>query len=380
MAISDNKDAIIQIDPYESSPFILQETSSQNSSNKVQELPKSSNFKMPASSPYLKFCTKNIINTKISSVQTTRIGQILNPASKTAVLIISGNPGCTDMYGPMANQIFHQFHYNIFTIGNYGHSADCIEKYQSFEQTIINQVQHKIDFIDQFLLSDPNEFDNIILIGHSIGAYCITELLYHYFSNKKISGKTFVKFKKGLLMTPTIELIGNSKQGQDMLNPNSWFNYQLKIQYLLVKILGFIPFLTTIICWLVTAISFKTVNFSKTGNNFASYQYQGLLQTSHHLVIKNCSEMGLDEMKTMPGLKIDQINQMTKANPRLFYAFYSKVDGWVNSYAKEQMEKNCKEVETKMEKNMIHGWCCDEVYNSKITEECIEKIAELRLE
>lgn len=352
------------------------------------------------------------MNFKIKNVNNipTRIGNILNPSSKTVCLIIAGNPGACEMYAPLANEIFKKFQINVFSIGHFGHSRVCvnsvdqkikdlqirdksINKHQ-YQHDIDSQCQHKIDFIDEYLC----DYDKIIIIGHSIGSFCISELLNHYSvldsesnshqsdENKKLTTKyksknikiaknTFKKFEKALMLTPTIEKIGNSENGLKFESDYSGWSYWFLILFLkLASCLNCIQF---IFCWLKTAIDYKTINFSSKGNKFNDYMFQGFLQLMSPTTIQNCISMGRSEMQQQPELKSSELNSISNKKPNLFYFLYATKDGWVNSYAPQQLTKECPAIEQETLDGIIHGWSTDEMDNNKVTDRVLNKIREI---
>ena len=76
------------------------------------------------------------------------------------------------------------------------------------EQTVANQVLHKIEFIDTQLQG----FKNIILAGHSVGSYLITEIM-----RESSPCKSKSKIKKAFLLTPTISHFRDSYNGTNYL-------------------------------------------------------------------------------------------------------------------------------------------------------------------
>ena len=74
--------------------------------------------------------------------------------------------------------------------------------YESKPYTLYDQVDHKLAFVYKFLPPDSK----LILIGHSVGAFIILEIMRRLQSTKRVV--------KGVLLFPTIERITNTFNGK----------------------------------------------------------------------------------------------------------------------------------------------------------------------
>jgi predicted esterase len=130
-------------------------------------------------------------------------------AKKVLLFFIGGNPGTIEFYtsflkdlSPKLNSISTDVSYEIFCPGHANHhlgnheDLDMGNDYKTYGLDF--QIEHKIAFIHNILdtqsFGEPND---IILIGHSIGAYMILEML-------NLSSKIAAQTKHISLLMPFI--------------------------------------------------------------------------------------------------------------------------------------------------------------------------------
>ncbi|XP_060128421.1 lipid droplet-associated hydrolase [Zootoca vivipara] len=156
-------------------------------------------------------------------------------APKALFLVIPGNPGLPGYYRSFLKALYSCLNrqYPIWVVGHAGH-CKVPHGMKMIEETDVNklddgfglrgQIEHKLSFIRKNVPKDVK----LVLIGHSIGAYMIIEML------KRARD---VEIIRGLLLFPTVERIAESPQGKIMTPVLSWFRYPLYILSYLVWIL-----------------------------------------------------------------------------------------------------------------------------------------------
>jgi len=142
--------------------------------------------------------------------------------SKIFVLVIPGNPGPIGFYESFIESLFltSDCSLTIYGISHAGHhfipcecnietsedhsGVNCRELYffESKLYTLYDQVDHKLAFVYKFLPYDSE----IILIGHSVGAFIILEIMRRLQSTERIV--------KGVLLFPTVERITKTSSGR----------------------------------------------------------------------------------------------------------------------------------------------------------------------
>nr|XP_034966508.1 LOW QUALITY PROTEIN: lipid droplet-associated hydrolase [Zootoca vivipara] len=166
-------------------------------------------------------------------------------APKALFLVIPGNPGLPGYYRSFVKALYSCLNRQypriwvalgmLDTIVEFSpEKLDCSLLVLLLAETDVNklddgfglrgQIEHKLSFIRKNVPKDVK----LVLIGHSIGAYMIIEML------KRARD---VEIIRGLLLFPTVERIAESPQGKIMTPVLSWFRYPLYILSYLVWIL-----------------------------------------------------------------------------------------------------------------------------------------------
>ena len=105
-------------------------------------------------------------------------------------LLISGNPGLASYYEDFMLSLKPKLpdEYSIWTLGHGGHDIpENIENFPSFSDNaelfnLESTIQQKVDFVKTHISSDQE----VILIGHSIGAKMVIEVMKSKIANVKI--------------------------------------------------------------------------------------------------------------------------------------------------------------------------------------------------
>ena len=105
-------------------------------------------------------------------------------------LLISGNPGLASYYEDFMLSLKPKLpdEYSIWTLGHGGHDIpENAENFPSFSDhaelfNLESTIQQKVDFVKTHISSDQE----VILIGHSIGAKMVIEVMKSKIANVKI--------------------------------------------------------------------------------------------------------------------------------------------------------------------------------------------------
>lgn len=160
------------------------------------------------------------------------------------------------------------------------------------------QIQHKIELINLI----PEQIKKIYVIGHSVGARIILELL-------KKSPKFDQKVEKCYLMFPTIEYIAKSSHGEIFTKLTSlFFVVRLFLMFFNIFPLGMRKSIVKVYC-----------------RDMPEEFHEHALQHTKTEVVEKIFYMAKDEM--------DQINEydedLIKNNLHRLKLYYGRKDGWV---------------------------------------------------
>ncbi|CAM4786801.1 unnamed protein product [Rotaria magnacalcarata] len=147
----------------------------------------------------------------------THIYQLGDPLlSSKSIVIIPGNPGLGGFYIPFAHELYNLFNKNIsiLIISQAGHSPPL-----KYCFTLNEQIEHKIKAIEKLLPTDKNH--RLILIGHSIGAFMVLNML------ETIQHR----LDRAFFLFPTIERMKESDAGKSFVLPLNWLKRKLISYY-----------------------------------------------------------------------------------------------------------------------------------------------------
>ncbi|XP_068143360.1 LOW QUALITY PROTEIN: lipid droplet-associated hydrolase [Drosophila tropicalis] len=253
---------------------------------------------------------------------------------KELVICITGNPGLPGFYTEFGASLQQELgNLPVWVIGHAGHDdppeASIREVPQlSGNEELFNldgQIRHKIEFITKYV---PNDV-KIHLIGHSIGAWMILQLLQEQSIRKRI--------KKCYLLFPTVERM--------MESPNGWIF--TKIAMPLYSVFGYIffSFFNFLPVWLrmiLIQIYFLIFSIPKVFIGTA-------LKYSKASVAEKVVFLADDEMARVIGLQHDIVEK----NLDLLKLYYGTTDGWVPISYYEQLKKHYPQVDAQLDTKKI---------------------------
>jgi len=191
------------------------------------------------------------------------------------------------------------------------------------------QIRHKIAFIEKYVPSDVK----IHLIGHSIGAWMILQLL----ENERIRNR----IQKCYMLFPTVERM--------MESPNGWVF--TKVAMPLYSVFGYIffSFFTFLPVWLrLMLIQIYFLMFS------IPRQFLGTaLKYSKPSVAEKVVFLADDEMARVRGIQREIVEQ----NLDILKFYYGTTDGWVPVSYYEQLKKDFPKVDAQLDtKKIAHAF------------------------
>lgn len=223
-----------------------------------------------------------------------------------------GNPGIIDFYEHFAIDLNQKTNSPVIGISHTGHLYhDSISSWKP--KPVIGQIMDKIKFIEKHL-GDEYKFENIILIGHSIGCYVIIELL------ELINEEFKKKIKKSFLFFPTIERMSTTPNGKVLTFFSNFFSW---LVYFLAFLLTFLP---NKIRKEITKFGLNNRHGSVNNENLLIDGIEDIvLKMSHNYsCFRSCFHMGADEMKIVTNLNKKAVEQ----NIDRLYFYYGSNDKW----------------------------------------------------
>ncbi|CAF1279398.1 unnamed protein product [Adineta steineri] len=253
---------------------------------------------------------QEILNINGISTHTYQLGN--QSLSSKTIVIIPGNPGLGGFYIPFAHELYNLFNENIsiLVISQAGHSPPLKHCF-----TLNEQIEHKLQAIKQLVPNNSNH--QLILIGHSIGAYMVLNML----------DKLENKLNRAFLLFPTIERMGESDAGQRFV----------RLYPILIYLLPFLCFITNILLpfdWLKRKII--SYYFSQSPLNDREILIDTVLyDLLNPLAIKNLLQMANEEMSVVKKRNDEIIKRFL--NKLTFY--YGTNDHWVPKEIAKQMKE-----------------------------------------
>ncbi|KAH9005514.1 hypothetical protein EDB86DRAFT_3036780 [Lactarius hatsudake] len=132
---------------------------------------------------------------------------------RTVLLFIPGNPGLLDVYIPFLDAIYSEANSSV-TIFAHAHLglSSYVGGDSSFPDTssvtLPAQIQAHVEFLDELLAAHGPE-TSVLLVGHSIGAWFIQEML-----KARVAALRPHTRVGAFMLTPTISEIGGSPNGK----------------------------------------------------------------------------------------------------------------------------------------------------------------------
>lgn len=151
------------------------------------------------------------------------------PSSSSPLFVwIPGNPGIVQYYKEFLNLLHEKYGFlEILAISHAGMAIEDpdLQKRKAAIYSLEDQIQHKVEIINQFSTNDRP----LIVMGHSVGAYIAQNVIL----DEKLTGRVI---KLGLI-TPTIVDIHRSQKGTQLTRAFYWFKYLPDAAALLSNIL-----------------------------------------------------------------------------------------------------------------------------------------------
>lgn len=202
----------------------------------------------------------------------------------------------------------HAGHVNI-TIEGF-HKLSKIDKDQDF-YNLRTQVEHKLDFLQNHL----NSSAKIHLIGHSIGAWMIVELL-------ETNDNLMQQVSSINLLFPTLQRMAETKNGKFL---NNVFRRMQSVILFLLRLLYLMPgFLFTFLIHLYLRFRCLPLKYSPW-----------FIKLINPLVIKNVLFLAFDEMDSVRALNSDGLTKIK----HLTNVIYGLDDGWAPIEYMDELKK-----------------------------------------
>lgn len=214
----------------------------------------------------------------------------------------------------MYQSVFHKKNF-CFT-GQAGHVEVPDSKSNNLEQNeelfnLQGQLAHKLDLISNYV----DKKSKIHLIGHSIGAWLILELLKNHES-------IFTKVSSLNLLFPTIQKMAESKNGKFLNNVLRRINFVIVMFFSLVALLPL---------WL----RLYGIGLYLKFNSLPSHYTDRILKYLNPKVGEKVLFLAYDEMDTVTALNtvvLDKVKHLTNV-------IYSNRDGWAPVHYMEDLKK-----------------------------------------
>ncbi|KAI5865236.1 hypothetical protein GGS23DRAFT_558316 [Durotheca rogersii] len=304
------------------------------------------------------------------------------------IFFISGNPGLIGYYEPFLSTLraridetasLRHIRFHIYGQDLAGFRDDDHEPFTARRKPydLEYQIRHNLATIERLRVESGSRtglpYDEVLLIGHSVGAYIALELFRRQLRSR--DSAPYLNLASGLLLFPTIEHIAKS--------PNGWKLDLLRripllsdnVHYILRAFLHLCP--RRAVYWVVRRILGFPPSSAEVTTRWLKSR-DGVWQTLH---------MGLDEMRTIGEDRWDEelweiahnADALDRSPPKFFF-FFGKHDQWVASHYRDQfIRRRQNQVErTRLivdEGDIPHAFCIH--HNETVAEKAIAWIAEM---
>ncbi|XP_001352453.2 lipid droplet-associated hydrolase [Drosophila pseudoobscura] len=253
---------------------------------------------------------------------------------KELVICITGNPGLPGFYTEFASTLQKQLgDLPVWVIGHAGHDDPPEASIREVPQLTGNeeifnldgQIKHKLAFIKKYVPKDVK----IHLIGHSIGAWMILQML----EDESVRSRV----QKCYMLFPTVERMIES--------PNGWVFTKLAMPLYSVFGYVFFKFFNALPVWLrlfLIQIYFLIFSIPRSFLDTA-------LQYSKPSVAEKVVFLADDEMCRVRGLQ----KEIIERNIHLLKFYYGTTDGWVPVSYYEQLKKDYPQVDATLDGQKI---------------------------
>ncbi|XP_072942074.1 lipid droplet-associated hydrolase [Epargyreus clarus] len=248
------------------------------------------------------------------------------------IVCITGNPGITDFYIEFGTELHELTSLPVCVIGHAGHEEIPEQKSPKLkgQEHLFNlkgQVEHKLDLLRNHI--DKNS--KVHMIGHSIGAWMIIELVH-----KNDFMQTNILTTN--LMFPTIQKMAESKNGIFLNTFVRPLHSIILFCAFFVNMLPVIVFNFFIFCYLKI-------------QGFPSKYFTRIQKFLNHNAVEKVLFLAYDEMDTVLKLNIDGIEKLCPQTN----VIYSMRDNWAPlNYMKDL--KNVKPSLQMKEVNISHAF------------------------
>lgn len=226
---------------------------------------------------------------------------------KLLIIVIPGNPGAIEYYEEFVCSLYEglQRAVPIWAVSHAGHTGLSPEQntgpqigdHEEF-YNLEGQIQHKIAFISQYVPADRD----LILVGHSIGAYIILELF------KRIPQLRVIR---AFLLFPTIERMALTPQGQWMSLLVNYLKYPMLMGVYAASYLG-------------ESAQKGLVSWYLRGRCIPECVIRAALYMFRPECVRAVVVMAKDEFETVQALDVDNI----QANLKRVTFYYGATDPW----------------------------------------------------
>ncbi|XP_045493859.1 lipid droplet-associated hydrolase [Colias croceus] len=224
---------------------------------------------------------------------------------KDVILCVTGNPGVTDFYIEFAAELYQSHSMPICVIGQAGHEEVPHEKSNilSSQEHLFNlegQIKHKLDLINNCI----DKKSKLHLIGHSIGAWLIIEILQK-------NSSLIHRVSSVNLLFPTLQRMAISPNGK-------YINNTLR------KMFSYVLFILKLIRILPICIKKFLIDLYLLVKSLPPHYYERIYKVISPSVMEKVMFLAFDEMDTVVELNkagIIKIKHLTNV-------IYSDCDNW----------------------------------------------------
>ena len=194
-------------------------------------------------------------------------------SSSTLIFFITGNPGLIEYYTIYLSTLqrllqptakAQSCHIHLYGQSLAGFSDDltsAVFRPYSLEEQIQRLEKTLEQVVTNTSREDGKRYDNIILIGHSVGAYMVLEIIQRI----RLS-LSQVEITAGILLFPTITHIAKSPSGITISKLFKWRNAPQKLGSILQRAISLIP--ANLLVRLVGLVTRMPTEFAKVTASF----------------------------------------------------------------------------------------------------------------
>ncbi|KAF9414046.1 hypothetical protein HW555_007924, partial [Spodoptera exigua] len=254
---------------------------------------------------------------RLNKVQ-TRVITLGNPlnCSSEVIVVITGGPGIPEFYIEFAKQLHRTTQKPVCIIGHAGHDVfDNQNKNNNLKETwsLYNsdgQIEHKLDLINNYI----DKRAKLHLIGHSIGAWLLMELLHkNDYLQKRILSVN--------LLFPTLQKFASTKNGKLV---NNFVRYLQRLIFLILFIIQLFP-----------TIRIVAVKLYLYLNSLPSYYEKRVMMYLNPAVQEKSMLLAFECMERIQELNISAIKKVQ----HMANVLYSTDDRWVPMHHIHDLQK-----------------------------------------